>query len=388
MSSTSFYMLIKRIVTLNVLNFLLRCNGIPPLSFYKEAQWVKYMYCILRKISVCFVNSYFIYRIMKIFQHEDITFDLFPLINSAVTACTVNSIALQYQKFKEFSLEISNQLLKYNIVLSGGSLIRLGIFYALFVTYFFVCGLVFPSNASHFFDCASNSTDSEDILHMPGLKTFTHATIFIISSSNVVVSIMLYCFICVVLRQILHSIYSDLKSLQAENVIESKCIHQFRARFLEAANMVHVADNVFSLFGLVGLACVFSRVCACIHFYLNLLKTPEVTWWFIITQISFDVSALTAICCFSASVSEEARKISPMVLLVNNKIPPKNISFHLQCLNFAKIILTQEVHMTAWKLFPFTRRVLPTVTGVTLSYITVIIQMHHATTIKRTFERF
>ena len=388
MSPSPFYIYFKKIMTVNVLNFLLRCNGIPPVFANSQVPCIKYMFYILRKVCVCFANSYLIYRIMKIFQHDNITFDVFPLINAAVTAFTVNSIALQYQKFKEFSVKIQHQLEKYNIVLSGGSLIKLGVFYFIFMSYFFVCGLIFPSNASHFFDCASNSTDSEDVLHIPGLITFTHAAIFIICGSSVVVSIMLYCFVCILLQQVLHSIYNDLKSLQSEHEIEPKCIHQFRTRFLEAANLVHVSDNVLSFFGLVGLGCVFSRACACIHFYLNLVKTPEVTWWFIVTQIFFDVSALTAVCCFSASVSEETRRISPMVLLINNKIPPKNVSFHLQCLNFSKIILTQEVHMTAWKLFPFTRRVLPTVIGVTLSYITVIIQMNHATTMKQVTQRF
>lgn len=385
MSSSPFYACLKKQATLGILNCLLRFNGFPLLPTCKQLLCVKYMYCVVRKFSVCFVNIYFMYRILKLFQHKDITFDLFPVINAGVTACSVNSIALQYKQFTDFSSRMNNLLQKHKVFLSGGSFLKLSIFYAVSTSYFMICGVVFPADAAHVFDSAINTTVDGDFLHLPEVETFTHTVIFITCSSSIVGSLMLYCFICALLQEVLHSIYVDIRDLQSQGEIEPRCIHEFRVRFLEVANMVHVTDKVFSLFGLVGLCCVFSRACACIHFYLNLGKTPPTTWWFVITQITFDVSALTAVCCFAASVSETARRISPMVLLVNNRIPPKNISFHLLCYNFAKIILTQEVQLTAWKLFPFSRRVLPTVIGVTLSYITVIIQMHHATSIKSNY---
>lgn len=379
MSPSSFCTLLKKKATLTILNILLSCNGIPAVGLQKQFFFMKCLYCFQRKAALFLLNSYLIYRCFKLFKHRNVAFDIFPLINGAVSACTVDSIALQYRKFSKFSKNMNDVLEKRDVYLSAGSFLRLAVFYAIFISYVLVCVIVFPSNASHWFDTSDRDNDVPDILHISAIKPVTHALIFIMCSGSVVICVMLYCFVCVLLQQLLHTIYEDLKHLQTVQVIHPKCIHVFRVRFIEAANMVHITDKVFSFFGLVGLGCVFSRACACIHFYLNLGGTHyKATWFFVFTQISFDLSALTAICCFAASVSEEARKIPSVILLINNRIPPKNVTFHLQCLNFAKVILTSDVQMTAWKLFPFSRRILPTVIGVTLSYITVIIQMHHA----------
>lgn len=357
--------------------FLMYCNGMY-LPQRKEYQFCcRHILSFLRNTSLFFINAYLFYRLLILVNYKNIAFDVFPLINSAVSAFTVNSIAIKYKSFNIFSRNMHIILKVYGIYIPKKDMTILLTFYAIFFAYVLISVTVFPSSSSHWFDVTATEVGHHDILHGPAVKGFVHVAIFIMCSGSVVISAMLYCLLCALLKQMLHVIYSELKRLQSTKIHLSD-IDDTRMQFIEFANMVAISDNVFSLFGLVGLACVFARDCACIHFFLNIKSFESASFFFIFIQISFDTAGLTAICYYGASITEECHRLAPMVCLLCNKISPKCVNLQIHCLNLAKIMECSDVQMTAWKLFPFSRKILPTVIGLTLSYTAVIIQMHHA----------
>ncbi|GFQ81136.1 uncharacterized protein TNCT_676661 [Trichonephila clavata] len=362
----------RKRLTFLLLEFLFGLHGLPiPLNKPYLCRFS--VYRILRLSALLFVNLYVGYRIYRMINQRNVTYDIFPLINAGVSACIVDSVALYSHKFEKLSNQMCTFLDKYDVYLSSSALCRLLNYYILFFSYVLTCAIVFPIHANHWFDAGRRNDTPPDFLHQKSVQPCAHITIFIMCSGNVVSHLMLYCFMCCILQQILISLLDDLKSQ-----LKFDSLQEFQARFIEAADIVKNTDNIFSLFGLVGLGCGFSRACSCIHFYLNMKAPFKDSWLFIIIQIAFDFCALTAVSCLAATVLEEGKKIPPAILQASQTVSVRNTDFHVRCLRFGKIAVSSEINLSAWKLFPFSRRILPTVIGVTISYVVVIIQMHHA----------
>ncbi|GFT62992.1 uncharacterized protein NPIL_684991 [Nephila pilipes] len=366
----------RKRLTFLLLEFLFGMHGLP-VPPNKPSLCRFLVYRIIRLSALLFVNFYVGYRIYKLINQKNVTYDIFPLINAGVSACVVDSVAIYSHKFDKFSDRVCTYLDKYDIYLSTSAICRLMNYYVLFFSYVLTCAIVFPIHANHWFDAGRRNDTPPDFLHQKSIQPCAHITIFIMCSGNVVSHLMLYCFVCCLSQQILISLHDDLKSRP-----KFESLQEFQARFIETADIVKNTDNIFSFFGLVGLGCGFSRACSCIHFYLN-MKTPfRDSWLFVIVQIAFDFCALTAVSCLAATVLEEGKKIPPAILQASQTVSVRNTDFHVQCLRFGKIAMSSEIHLSAWKLFPFSRRILPTVIGVTISYVVVIIQMHHAVSLE------
>lgn len=380
MSSYTFSIRTLQKMTFQVLDLLLNCNGIPSPTNNKPHASILFMRCLIisRKCALFVINAYLLYRIFKLFEDVNMTYDVFPFIYSIVSACSVDSIAVKYQKFDAFSKNLYYVMHKYGIFCTKKTFLKIVVLFSVLVLYFTMCLRLLPKS----FHWLHPSASHENIFHTPHIKFTLHITVFIVCAGSSMVTVMLYCFICALLQQMLHSIYTELKLLQFMNNVEPESIHDIREQYLEVVRVVHEADSIFSLYGLLGLACAIVRACTCIHLHLNVNSAQNNSWCFAVIQISFDIILLSAVCCFSASVCEQNCKITPMVFLVGNRIQPKNIAFHRYCFNFTSVIMQSGVQMTAWKLFPFTRRVLPTVVSIAVSYVTVIIQMHHAAFMK------
>ncbi|GBL95196.1 hypothetical protein AVEN_253526-1 [Araneus ventricosus] len=363
---------VQKKFTFLMLDFLFRLHGIP-VSGYNSALYWEWILSILRLSGLTFVNFYVGYRLYKLINQKNVTYDIFPLINAAVSACIVDSVAIHCRKFKKFSTRLCAWLHKYNIYLQSSAICSLLIFYSFFAAYVLICAVVFPIHANHWFDAGRRNNTPPDFLHQKSIQPCAHITIFVMCSGNAVSHLMLYCFVCCILQQIVKSLLEDMKDKSNLDSLEV-----LQSRFLEIADIVKTSDSVFSLVGLVGLGCVFSRACACIHFYLNMTSPFEDSWLFIIVQVAFDFCALIAITCFAASVMEEGKKIPPAILQSSLAVSVRNIDFHVQCLRFGKVAMSSDIQLSAWKLFPVSRKILPTVIGMTLSYVAVIIQMHHA----------
>ncbi|GIY33568.1 uncharacterized protein CEXT_514921 [Caerostris extrusa] len=195
------------------------------------------------------------------------------------------------------------------------------------------CAIVFPVHANHWFDAGRRNDTPPDFLHSENIRPCAHIMIFVMCSGNVVSHFMLFCFVCCILQHMLKCLHDDLKTRS-----ELDAFPEFQSRFIEAASIVKTTDNLFSLFGLVGLATTG----------------------------------------FASSVLEESKKLTPVILQASQEVSVRNIDFHIQCLRFGKVAMSSEIHLSAWKLFPINRKILPTVIGMTFSYVAVIIQMHHA----------
>ncbi|KAF8773918.1 hypothetical protein HNY73_016524 [Argiope bruennichi] len=363
---------IQKKFTFLMLDFLFRLHGIP-VSGYKSSPFWEWILAFLRLSALFFVNFYVGYRMYKLISQNNVTYDIFPLINAAVSACIVDSVAIHCRKFKKFSTRLCTWLYKYDIYLPSSAIFRILIFYLFFLAYVLICAIVFPIHANHWFDAGRRNNTPPDFLHQKSIQPCAHITIFVMCSGSAVSHLMLYCFVCTILQQIVTSLLEDMKDQSNLDSLEV-----LQSRFIEVAGIVKTTDSVFSLVGLVGLGCVFSRACACIHFYLNMRSPFEDSWLFIIVQIAFDFCALIAVTCFAASIMEEGKKIPPTILQSSLNVSVRNIDFHVQCLKFGKVAMSSEIQLSAWKLFPASRKILPTVIGMTLSYVAVIIQMHHA----------
>ncbi|GIY28048.1 uncharacterized protein CDAR_236821 [Caerostris darwini] len=348
---------IQKKITFLILELLFRLHGIP-VPDKKPSLCIKWIFRILRISAISFSNIYVGYRVYKLINQKNVTYDIYPLINAGVSACIVDSVVIYSHKFDKFSSRLCKLLDKYNIYLSSGTIYRLAAFYVCFLVYVMTCAIVFPVHANHWFDAGRRNDTPPDFLHSENIRPCAHIMIFVMCSGNVVSHFMLFCFVCCILQHMLKCLHDDLKARS-----ELDALPEFQSRFIEAASIVKTTDNLFSLFGLVGLGCVFSRACSCIHFYLNMKSPFQDSWIFIIVQITFDFCALTATTGFASSVLEESKKLTPVILQASQEVSVRNIDFHIQCLRFGKVAMSSEIHLSAWKLFPINRKILPTVIG-------------------------
>ncbi|KAG8179547.1 hypothetical protein JTE90_000948 [Oedothorax gibbosus] len=348
-------------------------HGFPIPNDEKSTKW-RISFRSLRCLSIGYVNFYLGYRIYKYITEMNLTYDTFPLINAAVSACIVNSVAVYSHKFSKFSNRIFDLLTKRELFLSSGTICRLFIFFSMFATYLLACIIIFPIHANKWFNFIKRNDTKRDWFHRKSIAPCSHIVTFIMCSGNVASHIMLYCLVCCLLQTVLESLQEDLRS----STKSKESLKKFRSTFIEVADLVRSSDNIFSLIGLVGLASVLFRACSCIHFYLNLRSPFRDSWFFPLMQVAFDFCNLSALSVFGASVSEEGKKIAPALFRYCRGVSTRNTDFYIQCLAMGKVVMSSDINMSAWKLFPFTRKVLPTVFGVTLSYIAVILQMHYA----------
>ncbi|KAG8194229.1 hypothetical protein JTE90_024560 [Oedothorax gibbosus] len=371
--AVSEYHLINSKITYLLTNVLFSLHGFPIPNIEKSATWRNSFRC-LRCFSIGFVNFYLGYRIYKFVIQMNLTYDTFPLINAAVSAGIVDSVAIYSHKFSTFSKRIFGILTKRQLFLSYGAIFRLFTFYSMFGLYVLACSIIFPMHANQWFDAAKRNDSEPDWFHKETIRPCSHILIFVVCSGTVTTHLMLYCLVCCLLQRVLVSLQEDLRS----SIKSKEFLKEFRSSFIQVADLVRSSDNIFSLIGLVGLASVLFRACSCIHFYLNLRSSFRDSWFFLLVQVAFDFCGLSALSVFGATVAEEGKKIAPALFRCCHGVSTRNTDFYIQCLAVGKMVMSSEMSLSAWKLFPFTRKVLPTVLGATISYIAVILQMHYA----------
>lgn len=365
-------------ITQVLINVLFSLHGIP-IPGAKISAILQNTVRFIRGFSIISINVYFVYKIYQLWIRRNITAGIFSLINAAGSAGIVDSVAIFSHKFSKFSDRLFHFLAKRRIFLTTGAIFRLGVYSSVLISYVVVCSIMIPSRANHFINkSAKNDTEYQWESH--NYKHYLYTCIFFVCSGNVASHFILYFFVCCLLQTILRSLLQDLSEIKCK-----KSLKEFRSTYIEVADLVRSSDNIFSLMGLVGLTSVLLRACSCIHFYLNLIAPYKDSWIFLLMRTGFDVCCLLASSCFASAVFEEGQKIAPALLRSCQGMSTRNTGFYIQCLTVVKVVMSSNVHFSAWKLFPFTRKVLPTVIGVAISYIAVIIQMHLAPNAKYSF---
>lgn len=128
---------------------------------------------------------------------------------------------------------------------------------------------------------------------------------------------------------------------------------------------------------LVLLSITFLRTCSYIYLFVS-SQWARVDSWAPISvtqQIFFDFLAFGSVAMEASLVSEEARKFSSLAVSLGEDDPPVTRVVQVQRDVCVLTVYACDVQLTAWKFFTVSRRFLPTVAGVTATYVIIILQM-------------
>ncbi|GIY72662.1 uncharacterized protein CDAR_617471 [Caerostris darwini] len=167
------------------------------------------------------------------------------------------------------------------------------------------------------------------------------------------------------------------KKYKVDHSIARK-IQNLNERFTHVSVFVQETDDIFSLQVLTTLTITFVRTCSYIYLYIssewkNLDPNAGLS---IVTQIFFDFLAFGSVAIHASFVTEEAKKFAPLIIRLPRIGKTKEIRTLLQSEIAVLTAYATNVQLTAWKFFTVSRNFIPTVIGVTTTYIIVILQLY------------
>lgn len=163
-----------------------------------------------------------------------------------------------------------------------------------------------------------------------------------------------------------------------QNSFFARKLQNLNKKFASVSLLVQETDNLFSLQVLTILTITFLRTCGYIYIYISSdwpINTNNATIT-IIQQIFFDFLTFGSVALEASLVMEEARKFSPILKRTEKIGNSKSIRVQLQSDIAQATVYTFDVQLTAWKFFTVSRSFIPTVIGVTTTYVLIIFQMH------------
>lgn len=155
-------------------------------------------------------------------------------------------------------------------------------------------------------------------------------------------------------------------------------IQRLNQKFATVSLLVQETDDLFSLQVLTILTINFLRSCCYIYAYLS-SDWPKYDCCAIISilaQIFFDFLAFGSIAVEASLVKEEAQKFAPLIISVDEVYRSKSMRVQVQTDVAQLTVYSFDVQLTAWKFFTVSRSFIPTVIGVTATYVLVIFQLH------------
>ncbi|KAG8199660.1 hypothetical protein JTE90_022113 [Oedothorax gibbosus] len=155
-------------------------------------------------------------------------------------------------------------------------------------------------------------------------------------------------------------------------------IQNLNEKFIKISLLVQEADDILSLQVLTILSITFVRTCSCIYLYISSdWKDCDPNAWISIgVQIFFDFLAFGSVAMEASLVTEEAQKFAVQIFRVRPVDQTKDLKSHLQSEMAAMTVYATDVQLTAWKFFTVSRNFVPTVIGVTVTYILLIVQLY------------
>lgn len=178
------------------------------------------------------------------------------------------------------------------------------------------------------------------------------------------------------------SVKGKCNSLE-QNMVQSSSllareIQKLNQKFASVSLLVQEADDLFSLQVLAILAITFIRTCCFIYIYLSSdwPKYDCCATLYIAEQMFFDFLAFGSIAMEASLVKEEAQKFSSLIINIDEICRTKSMKVQAQTDVAQLTVYAFDVQLTAWKFFTVSRSFIPTVIGVTATYILVIFQLH------------
>ncbi|KAF8778121.1 hypothetical protein HNY73_014879 [Argiope bruennichi] len=164
---------------------------------------------------------------------------------------------------------------------------------------------------------------------------------------------------------------------KADHTVGRK-IQNLTRRFTHIAALVQDTDDIFSLQVLTILTISFARTCTYIYIYISSdwKNHDSYAGASIVSQIFFDFLAFGSVAIQASLVTEEAKKFAPLVIRLPQVGGCKDIKSLLQSETAALTACATNVQLTAWKFFNVSRNFIPTVIGVTVTYVIVILQLY------------
>lgn len=175
---------------------------------------------------------------------------------------------------------------------------------------------------------------------------------------------------------ILNNCCSSEQEVRQSNFLSRK-IQRLNQKFASVSLLVQETDDLFSLQVLTILTITFFRSCCYIYIYAS-------SDWYeqdccaiisIVEQFFFDFLAFGSVAIGASLVKEEAQKFSPLIISVDEIYRSKSMRVQVQTDVAQLTVYSFDVQLTAWKFFTVSRSFIPTVIGVTATYILVIFQL-------------
>ncbi|GBL95732.1 hypothetical protein AVEN_679-1 [Araneus ventricosus] len=170
---------------------------------------------------------------------------------------------------------------------------------------------------------------------------------------------------------------ADSKKSKADNIVGRK-IQNLTRRFIDVSALVNDTDDIFSLQVLSILTISFARTCTYIYIYISSdwKDHDPYAGTAIIGQILFDFLAFGSVAIQASLVTEEAKKFAPLITRLPQVGGCKDVKSLLQSEVATLSACAINVQLTAWKFFNVSRNFVPTVIGVTVTYVIVILQLY------------
>ncbi|GFQ89689.1 uncharacterized protein TNCT_537621 [Trichonephila clavata] len=155
-------------------------------------------------------------------------------------------------------------------------------------------------------------------------------------------------------------------------------IQNLNGRFIKASILVQETDDIFSLQVLAVLTITFVRTCTYIYIYISTdwKNHDPYAGVSIAIQIFYDFLAFGSVATDASLVAEEAKKFALLIMRVHQIDKTKEMRSLLQSEIAALTAYATNVQLTAWKFFTVSRNFIPTVIGVTVTYVIVILQLY------------
>ncbi|GBL73154.1 hypothetical protein AVEN_129902-1 [Araneus ventricosus] len=180
----------------------------------------------------------------------------------------------------------------------------------------------------------------------------------------------------------------DSTKHKSDHIIGKK-IQNLTRRFMDVSTLVQDTDDIFSLQVLTILTISFARTCTYIYIYISSdwknhdpYAAPAIAG-----QIFFDFLAFGSVAIQASLVTEEAKKFVPLMTRLPQVGGCKDIKSLLQSEVAAMTACATNVQLTAWKFFNVSRSFIPTVVGVTVTYVIVILQLYQVVQDSNCMER-
>ncbi|GFU55897.1 uncharacterized protein NPIL_696451 [Nephila pilipes] len=155
-------------------------------------------------------------------------------------------------------------------------------------------------------------------------------------------------------------------------------IQNLNGRFINSSILVQETDDIFSLQVLTVLTITFVRTCSYIYIYISTdwKNYDPYAGISIALQIFYDFLAFGSVATEASLVAEEAKKFALLIMRVRQVDKTKEMRSLLQSEIAALTAYATNVQLTAWKFFTVSRNFIPTVIGVTVTYVIVILQLY------------